>query len=82
MKFTVPKVRLGQKLQAQVVERNRDGSFIVNFEGDLLRVVNHAQCSIVVGQAVELVVSQLQPLQFQIQIAKRDQNAVHLDRQA
>ena len=82
MKFTLPKLRLGQALQAEVVEMNRDGSFIVNFEGDLLRVVNHAKVNIVPQQIVYLVVTQLQPLKFQIQQYNGKINRNHLDRQA
>lgn len=82
MKFTLSKLRLGQALHAQVVEKNQDGSLIVNFQGDLLRIVNLARISFRPGQEVELIVSALQPLQFQIQASSRGKNEIHLDRQA
>ena len=80
MKSTISNLRLGQVLKAQVVDRNRDGSLIVNFEGDLLRVVNLARVEIPMGKSVVFTVTQLDPLQFQIQSGSKDLSDAHFDR--
>ena len=81
MKFTLPKLRLGQTIEAKVTDQNRDGSLIVDFDGDLLRVVNQADFPIRIGQRVLLEVKALNPLQFRIQY-NTDFREAHIDKNA
>ena len=81
MKFVLPKLRLGQTIQAKVTDQNRDGSLIVDFGGDLLRVINQAGAKFKVGQQVQLEVRALNPLQFRIQ-QNTDFRDAHIDRNA
>lgn len=67
MKFVIPKLRLGEIVEARVADSNRDGSLIVDFDGDLLRVLNQAKLQFRVGQKVRLEVRAVNPLQFRVQ---------------
>lgn len=82
MQFVVPKFKLGQVIEGTVEEINRDDSLIVNFAGDLLRVVNRSGMRVSVGSSVSLVVTGIQPLKFQLQPTSHFAQANHINRQA
>lgn len=71
MKFIIPTLTVGQMLRAQVQEIQFDRSIIVNFRGDLLRVVNDTKKRLEKGQWVVLKVTGTHPLKFQLQATDR-----------
>lgn len=77
MKFTLPYLKKGEVVQAKVIEVISPSTFIVSFNGDLIRVRNSSGQKFSTGDTVKLKVSQLRPLSFQISSASRR----HLDRQ-
>lgn len=59
-------MKLGQVVQAKVVERVLGNTYIVNFDNRLLRVVNTSGKRLQASQLVKLKVIALSPLKFQI----------------
>ena len=78
MKHVIHKLRVGDKVWAQVVEILPDQMMIVSFYGDLVRVKNESPKSFRVGDKVLVRAAQLQPLQFQI-ITERQERANRLN---
>ena len=66
MKFTIPKFQIGQRVAARVEDIVSTEAIIVNFAGDLLRVSNKTGRKFKLGEAIQLEVRQLKPLQFQL----------------
>ncbi len=64
MKFTLQQLRLGQVVEARVVEVLGSGAFIVSFSGDLIRVANHTGRPFQGGESIQLKVTGLRPLSF------------------
>lgn len=73
MKQTILNFKVGDLVRAQVVEKHSDVELIVNFDGDLLRVVNDTGQYFHVGNIVSLQVKAIQPLSFAI--LAQDRNA-------
>ena len=74
MKFTLPHLKIGDLVEAEVVESLESGDLIVNFAGDLVRVGNKSDLRFVSGQVVNLQVIQLRPLSFQVSESRRRRN--------
>lgn len=66
MKFTIPHLKKGDVVQATVVEGISDYAFIVNFQGDLIRVTNRTPKPFNKGQELQLKVITVAPLSFQV----------------
>ena len=66
MKHRIQSFQLGQVEQAQVVEAVGAEFFIVNFYGDLLRVRNGTKKDFRPGEWIQLVVTSIYPLSFQL----------------
>lgn len=64
------KAQLGQEFTAKVVDKNTPLELIVSLDGALLRVINHTNLQIEVGDKVKLVVSQVKPVQFSLDLKK------------
>ncbi len=60
-------MRLGDVVQAKVIEVVEDNSLILSFQGKLLRVLNQTGCKYKVDEKVRLQISRLQPLEFKLQ---------------
>ncbi|MCC7404348.1 MAG: hypothetical protein IT288_08115 [Bdellovibrionales bacterium] len=66
MKFALPQFQVGDRVSADVVEILRDGSMIVRFRGDLIRVQNQSGKQLHVGEAIALVVTAIRPYAFRL----------------
>ena len=66
MKFVLSRARKGDLLEASVIELQRDGSFIISFHGDLVRVKNESQRSLNEGDLVLLEIVTVEPLGFRL----------------
>jgi hypothetical protein len=65
MQFTVPRLKIGQQVEAIVNECFADGDVLVDFRGDLVRVKNQTTLRFVPGEKIRLRVLSVQPLAFQ-----------------
>ena len=65
-------MKLGDIVQASVVERVSGEVFIVNFNGRLMRVKNSSGLPMQADQGVKLRVTAIEPLAFQIVGPKRN----------
>lgn len=70
MKFFLPQFKVGDRVEAQVVEIQRDGSMIVEFQGDLVRVQNKTYRRFRLGQPIPLQVTAVRPYAFRLAEAK------------
>lgn len=66
MKFVLSRARKGDLLEARVLELQRDGSFIISFHGDLIRVMNESGRSLSEGDLVLLEITSVKPLGFRL----------------
>lgn len=64
-------IQLGQKLLARIEEVVSQNNFIVNFDGDLIRVTNNSNQVIRAGDMVEVIVTSVKPLSFKLSIESR-----------
>lgn len=58
--------KIGDVVMAEVVEATGGTYFIVNFEGDLIRLANHSPLKFRPGQKVELIVTAVNPFSFRL----------------
>ena len=70
MKFHLPQFQPGDRVEAKVTEIQRDGSMVVEFQGDLIRVQNKTQRRFQMGQNISLVVTAINPYAFRLAEAK------------
>jgi hypothetical protein len=66
MKHTVHRLRVGDQVWAQIVERVSSTEFIVSFYGDLIRVRNESPNAFVAGDKVLVRATSLSPLSFKL----------------
>lgn len=66
MKFTVARLKVGDLVQAKVVEVYSDGAVLVEFAGDLVLVKNHSGKNFGLGSFLDLKVRALDPLEFRL----------------
>ena len=66
MKRVLNQVSIGQRLPATIEEVVSNKNFIINFQGDLIRVSNKASRVLKVGQQVELEITSIKPLGFRL----------------
>jgi hypothetical protein len=66
MQFTLPFLKKGQRVRADVVEVIAESLYIVNFQGDLLRIRNSSRRVLKPGDQIYLEVTALKPLGFKI----------------
>lgn len=76
MKFTVNRLKVGDRMEAVAVESVGSHHLIVSFNGDLIRVENRSQRKIRAGERIPLIVIQVNPLSFQLAPSPRPS---HLD---
>jgi hypothetical protein len=80
MKFTVHKLRIGDKVWAQIVEHVSASEFIVSFQGDLIRVRNESLSELSINDKVLVRVMAVNPLAFQLLIeGERQSGAIRID---
>lgn len=60
------KLTRGQIVQGEVLELQADGGVVVNFAGDLVRVVNQTGRRLTVGETLALEVIQVSPPRFRL----------------
>lgn len=70
MKFTLPQLKIGDCLPAQVEEILSPNEMIVNFNGDLIRVSNQSEKTFHAGQEIRLRVVQVKPLSFRLELGR------------
>lgn len=70
-------MKIGERVQAKVIECIEDGSLILSFQGSLLRVVNQTGISYQVNSTVTLEVQRLRPLEFKL-LAKKSQFSINI----
>ncbi len=68
MKFHVPYLKLGETVRARVVDVLPGQELVINLSGDLIRVANESRHDIQPGEAIDLIVTALQPLQFRMAV--------------
>lgn len=66
MKFTINKLKVGDKVWAQIVEHISASEFIVSFQGDLIRVRNESLRALSINDKVLVRVVAISPLAFQL----------------
>lgn len=66
MKFTLHKMKIGDRVWAQIVEHVSQDEFIVSFQGDLIRVRNESFKHLSINDKVLVRVVALNPLAFQL----------------
>ena len=66
MKFVIGALRKGDIVEAEVVEIISATAVIVNFSGDLVRIVNETGRALRVGEKYEVRVTGVHPLRFQL----------------
>ncbi len=66
MKFVVDQLHFGDIIEAEVTELLDENDVIMSFQGDLLRVQNHSQRSLALGQKLKCRVKSTKPLRFEI----------------
>ena len=66
MKPYLKNLRLGQRVWALVEENIAQGEVIINFSGDLVRVLNQSLRPLRVGQRVLLQVEAISPIQLRL----------------
>lgn len=66
MKFVINQLQFGDVIEAEVTEILSDEDIIMSFRGDLLRVQNHSQINLKLGQKLNCRVRSVQPLRFEI----------------
>ena len=65
MQFQLPRLKIGQQVQAEVSEVFTNGDALVSFSGDLVRVSNQTTHRFQLGEKLNLRVTALRPLAFQ-----------------
>ncbi len=66
MKQTLPQLTLDQKVWAIIEEVMTNDDLIVSFQGDLIRVQNQSSRKFRPGQRIQLKVTAVTPLAFQL----------------
>ena len=66
MKFTIPKLKVGDVVNADVVEVLGSDTLIVSFNGDLVRVANESPRHFEKGHRIPLQVATTRPLSFKL----------------
>jgi len=66
MKFTLSRLKVGDTVKAEIVESLSSKEFIINFNGDLIRVKNQGSRRLVPGALVELRVVTVSPFSFHL----------------
>lgn len=61
-----PGILVGQQIQAQVIELLDEGDAIVSFRGHLVRVQNRTERLFKMGELLDLRVTKVSPLAFQL----------------
>lgn len=59
-------MKLGDVVQAKVIETVEDNSLILSFQGKLLRVLNKTGSDYIADDRVELQVAKIKPLEFKL----------------
>ena len=81
MKPSILSLKKGQRLWAIVEETIAGNELIINFSGDLLRVLNSSVRNFRAGERVQLEVETLSPLQLKLVAARsRSSQSLHFDR--
>ncbi|MGE0764180.1 MAG: hypothetical protein AB7N80_12940 [Bdellovibrionales bacterium] len=71
MQFQLPRLKIGQQVQAEVSEVFANGDALVSFSGDLVRITNQTTHRFQLGETLTLRVTALKPLAFQWMGRKR-----------
>lgn len=66
MKFTLPFIKKGQRLSAEVIEVISGQMCIVNLHGDLIRIKNSTGRIFAPGDSMKLEVVGVNPLSFKV----------------
>lgn len=72
MKETLQSLRLHQRIKARVVETQIGGMLVVQFNDDLIRVLNTSGKNFKVGEQLDLLVTGIKPVEFKLY--QRSQN--------
>ena len=80
MKPQIYLLKAGQRVWAIVEETMAEGEVLINYNGDLVRVVNSTEKNFRSGERVQLEVEGLSPLRFKlVQLSPRRPNGTRLD---
>ena len=72
MRYTFDQLKLGDVVEAEVVDVVSPNELIVSFHGDLMRVSNKSRQILRIHQQVQLRVVSVQPLSFQLLEANKN----------
>lgn len=67
MKTTLPYLKNGDRVVAEVVEKVTVSDYIASFNGDLIRITNNTGRSLQTGEKISLEVQSINPLKFRLQ---------------
>jgi hypothetical protein len=80
MRSPLHKLRIGDQIWVEVIERTPDSFYIVSYRGDLVRVRNESFQALIEDQKLLVRVAAVSPLQFQIVNTNGDRrNANRID---
>lgn len=66
MKLTLSHLKAGDYVKGRILEIQDDGSMVVSFQGDLIRVCNQTQKILECGSVIDLIVTAVSPYAFRL----------------
>lgn len=66
MKLTLSHLKVGDYIKGRILEIQDDGSMVVSFQGDLIRVCNQTQKILKCGSSIDLIVTAVSPYAFRL----------------
>jgi ribosomal protein S1 len=66
VKLTLSHLKVGDFIEGRILEIQDDGSMVVSFQGDLIRVSNQTQKTLKCGSFIDLIVTAVSPYAFRL----------------
>lgn len=75
MKPTLSHLKVGDHIKGCILEIQDDGSMVISFQGDLIRVCNQTQKIFKCGSSIALIVTAISPYAFRL----AENQGLHID---
>jgi hypothetical protein len=75
VKPTLSHLKVGDQIKGRILEIQDDGSMVISFQGDLIRVCNQTQKILKCGSAIDLIVTAISPYAFRL----AEHQGLHID---
>lgn len=75
MKPTLSHLKVGDHIKGRILEIQDDGSMVISFQGDLIRVCNQTQKILKCGSSIDLIVTAINPYAFRL----AENQGLHID---